>query len=189
MGPIRQATMGLRNAFPKERNYEFWNILMCYLIHMQDELPEKDRMLFGTLAYRMISKAAEIIPRDQVRRGCSSNVHGAHRSQEQLLAPGKAISTPEEIALLAQVLNSTGHVQETVQLLQGETLNEGSRTGKQDPQLVLSLLLESLDASEQWDEALKMCEALLAKPEYQSDDRIWNLWLKAQSESPNIGYS
>ena len=34
---------------------------------MDDGLPEKDKMLFGTLAYRMISKAAEIIPADQVR--------------------------------------------------------------------------------------------------------------------------
>jgi hypothetical protein len=60
--------MGLRKSFPKERNYEFWNIMMCYLIHMDDGLSEKEKMLFGTLAYRMISKAAEIIPADQVRR-------------------------------------------------------------------------------------------------------------------------
>lgn len=58
--------MGLRKSFPKERNYEFWNIMMCYLIHLQQDLPEKDRSLFGTLAYRMISKAAETIPADQV---------------------------------------------------------------------------------------------------------------------------
>ena len=58
--------MGLRNSFPKERQYEFWNILMCFLINRQEDLPEKDRMLFGTLAYRMISKAAEGIPKDEV---------------------------------------------------------------------------------------------------------------------------
>lgn len=39
---------------------------MCYLIHMQTDLPEKDRTLFGTLAYRMISKAAETTLKDQV---------------------------------------------------------------------------------------------------------------------------
>src|ERR1700753_148878 len=58
--------MGLRKSFPKERQYEFWNIAMCYLIHMDQTLLEKDRTLFGTLAYRMVSKAAEIIPLDQV---------------------------------------------------------------------------------------------------------------------------
>ncbi|KIW26278.1 uncharacterized protein PV07_09389 [Cladophialophora immunda] len=163
----QKATMGLRNSFSKERDYEFWNILMCYLIHMQPDLPDKDRTLFGTLAYRMISKAAEAIPMNDA----------------QASSPGKAISEPEEIALLAQVFNSTGHVGETVKLLQGQSLNMASRVGKRDPQLVLSLLLESLEASEQWDEAFKVCQDLLSESEYQSDDRIWNLWLKSRSKS------
>lgn len=101
-----------------------------------------------------------------------------------MLSPGKAISTPEEVALLVQVLNTTGHPEESVKLLQGPCLNMDSRVGRQDPQLVLSLLLESFYASKQWDEAFSACQTLLSKPEYQSDDRIWNLWLKAQSESP-----
>jgi hypothetical protein len=102
--------------------------------------------------------------------------------QDEVLSPGKAISTPEEISLLAQVLNSTGRTDETVKLLQGDSLNMESRIGQQDPQLVLSLLLESLEASERWDEALSLCQRLLSKPEHQADDGIWSLWLKAQSE-------
>jgi len=167
----QKATMGLRKSFPNERHYEFWNIAMCHLIHMQHDLPEKDRMLFGTLAYRMISKAAEIIPADQA----------------ELLSPGKAISTPEEVSLLVQVLNSTGHAQESVKLLQGNSLHIQSRIGKQDPQLILSLLLESLKKSQQWQEAFSTCHGLLLKPEYQSDDRIWSLWLKALSELASDG--
>lgn len=59
--------MGLRKSFPKERNYEFWNIMMCSLIQSDRTQADKDRNLFGTLAFRMISKAAETIPTDQVR--------------------------------------------------------------------------------------------------------------------------
>jgi N-terminal acetyltransferase B complex non-catalytic subunit len=59
--------MALRKAFPKERNYDFWNVLMCYLIHKDASRPEKERLLFGTLAYRLISKAAEAVPTDKVR--------------------------------------------------------------------------------------------------------------------------
>ncbi|KAK7885662.1 hypothetical protein LTR67_010013 [Exophiala xenobiotica] len=162
----QKATMGLRKSFPKERQYEFWNIAMCHLIHMQHDLPEKNRVLFGTLAYRMMSKAAETTPADQ----------------EEILSPGKAISTPEEVSLLVQVLNSTGHAQESVKLLQGNSLHAQSRIGKQDPQLILSLLLGSLKESQQWQEAISACHGLLSKAEYQSDDRIWNLWLKALSE-------
>ena len=58
--------MALRKAFPKDRNYDFWNILMCYLIHTDSPRPEKEKTLFGTLAYRLISKAAEEVPTDKV---------------------------------------------------------------------------------------------------------------------------
>ena len=58
--------MALRKSFQKERNYDFWNILMCYLIHNDPSRPEKERTLFGTLAFRLISKAAEAVPVDKV---------------------------------------------------------------------------------------------------------------------------
>jgi N-terminal acetyltransferase B complex non-catalytic subunit len=59
--------MALRKGFSKDRNYDFWNILMCYLISRDVSRPEKERTLFGTLAYRLISKAAEAVPTDKVR--------------------------------------------------------------------------------------------------------------------------
>lgn len=58
--------MALRKAFPKERKYDFWNILMCYLIHQDERIAEKDRKLFGTLANRMIVKAAQPTPPEKV---------------------------------------------------------------------------------------------------------------------------
>jgi hypothetical protein len=109
--------------------------------------------------------------------------------QEEVLSPGRAISTPEEISLLAQVLNSTGRTAETLKLLQSNSLNMQSRIGKQDPQLVLSLLLESFEMSSQWDQTFTFCHGLLATPEYQSDDRIWILWLKAQTELQSERYA
>ena len=58
--------MSLRKGFSKDRNYDFWNVLMCYLIHNDPSRTEKERALFGTLAYRLISKAAEAVPVDKV---------------------------------------------------------------------------------------------------------------------------
>ncbi|KEF53835.1 uncharacterized protein A1O9_10237 [Exophiala aquamarina CBS 119918] len=158
--------MGLRKSFPKDRNYEFWNIMMCALIQRDRTQAAKDRNLFGTLAYRMIFKAAEAISTDQ----------------EQNHASGKEISTPEEVALLAEILNSNGRAADTVKLLQSETLNLESKIGKKDPQLTLSLLLDAFEASEQWEEARSFCSQLLSKPENQSDGRIWTLWLKARTK-------
>ena len=51
--------MALRKAFPKERKYEFWSIVMSFLIHQDSAISEKERTLFGLLSYRMLSKAAE----------------------------------------------------------------------------------------------------------------------------------
>ena len=100
--------------------------------------------------------------------------------QDHTSSSAKAISEPEEIALLKQVFSATGHIQEASKLFQGESLSIGSRLGKKDPQLILSLLLESLESSEEWNEALRACQELLSLREHQSDDRIWSLWLKAR---------
>jgi hypothetical protein len=59
--------MALKKAFPSDRNYDFWNILLCYLISQDMSLAEKDRTLFGMLAYRLTSKAAADVPTTQVR--------------------------------------------------------------------------------------------------------------------------
>ena len=58
--------MALRKAFPNDRNYDLWNILLCFLVHIEPSVPEKERSMFGMLAYRMINKAAASIPTDQV---------------------------------------------------------------------------------------------------------------------------
>jgi N-terminal acetyltransferase B complex non-catalytic subunit len=58
--------VGLQKAFPKERKYNFWKTLFSYLIQEDPTLENNQRKLFGTLAYRFISKAAETVPEDKV---------------------------------------------------------------------------------------------------------------------------
>lgn len=58
--------MSLQANFPKERNYYFWAIFLGHLIAIDSRSSDADRKLFGTLAYRMISKAADSIPSDPV---------------------------------------------------------------------------------------------------------------------------
>lgn len=58
--------MSLQKNFPRERKYYFWAIFLCHLIAQEPTSSEMDRKLFGTLAYRMISKAAADIPSNQV---------------------------------------------------------------------------------------------------------------------------
>ncbi len=58
--------MALRKSSPKDRNYEFWTIFMCCLMYEDRSISEKERNMFGTLAYRMLSKAADAVPQDPV---------------------------------------------------------------------------------------------------------------------------
>jgi N-terminal acetyltransferase B complex non-catalytic subunit len=58
--------MSLQVNFPKQRKYYFWAIFQCYLLAVDSASSEQERKLFGTLAYRMISKAAESVPTDPV---------------------------------------------------------------------------------------------------------------------------
>jgi N-terminal acetyltransferase B complex non-catalytic subunit len=63
--------VALQKAFPKERKYNFWKTLFSYLVHGDPTLEDGQRKLFGMLAYRFISKAAETVPEDKVQ--CSSS--------------------------------------------------------------------------------------------------------------------
>jgi N-terminal acetyltransferase B complex non-catalytic subunit len=58
--------MSLQNHFPKTRKYYFWAIFLSYLVAIDPSALEPDRKLFGTLAYRMVSKAADVVPADPV---------------------------------------------------------------------------------------------------------------------------
>ena len=53
--------MMLRKQAPNDRKYEFWVIFMCLRIE-RSGYDEKTRKLFGTMAYKMISKAASLTP-------------------------------------------------------------------------------------------------------------------------------
>jgi N-terminal acetyltransferase B complex non-catalytic subunit len=59
--------MTLQINFPKTRKYYFWAIFLSYLMAIEPSASDADRKLFGTLAYRMVSKAAESVPADPVR--------------------------------------------------------------------------------------------------------------------------
>lgn len=58
--------MSLQKNFPRERAYYFWAIFCTHMLATDTKSSEMDRKLFGTLAYRMIAKAAADVPTDPV---------------------------------------------------------------------------------------------------------------------------
>ncbi|RMZ80671.1 hypothetical protein DV738_g2670, partial [Chaetothyriales sp. CBS 135597] len=163
----QKSLASFKKAFPKERQYEFWNVVLCFLVHLDPVVDEKQRALFGTLAYRMLVKLAEAVP----------------NQQDELLAPGKSIVTAEELCFLVHVYLDGGHAAEAVQLLCSPKFDENSNIGKQDPQLRSELLVKALTKAEKWDEAFSICAELLKQPENAIDDRVWDLLLTAQAKT------
>lgn len=106
---------------------------------------------------------------------------------------GKAISTPEELYLLTHIFLSTQYAEEAVKTLQGDALGLSSQVGGQDPQLTLSLLLDSLKQTGQRQEVFTICHKLLTEEgsqgdDHRNDDRIWDLLIGALSTSEDARY-
>ena len=80
--------------------------------------------------------------------------------------------------MLARIYVATGYAKEAIQLLSQLLFNEAVNVGSHDPQLTLSLLLDAIAASEDWTQAVDICDKLLDNPEYRNDDRIWDVILK-----------
>ncbi|PGH30405.1 hypothetical protein GX50_06841 [[Emmonsia] crescens] len=170
----QKAAMSLQNNFPKERKYYFWAIFMCYLITIDPTNSETDCKLFGTLAYRMISKAASSVPTDP----------------KELLSPPRAIQTPEELFLLIKIFDAQGRHEEIVSLLNSKHLGIESRIAQNDWSFV-SAKIANLENAGLWDEALSFTRELLALPDdlvngsttaaaQEKDDwRVWSLLLAA----------
>lgn len=156
-------------------------MLLCFLVHKDPAVEEKQRAMFGTLAYRMINKAAPNTAADQVRSQGPSHQLNANRDRQTANA-NKIVSTPEELALLAQIYIATGHAAEATTLLSELLDTETTNAGSQDPQLVLSLFIDAITASADWDQAVKQCEKMLQTSEHQNDDRIWTLVLQAHAK-------
>ena len=87
--------MSLQINFPKMRNYYFWAIFLSYLTATDSKTPEPERKIFGTLAYRMASKAAESVPSDPVCSPCFSPVVDTGHHNNGLSKTERIAQSPE----------------------------------------------------------------------------------------------
>ncbi|KAI9851121.1 MAG: hypothetical protein M1838_004456 [Thelocarpon superellum] len=170
----QKAAMSLQRSFPQKREYYFWAILSAHLLESSPGIPPSDRKLFGTLAYRMISKAAADVPMDP---------HASSR-------PGRSIQTPQELHLLLLIYRRHGYVAEAMQILQSAHIGTHSSVAKGDWSFV-RIHLDLLEEAGRWSDLWHACLALLRKaqedpptpddvtheppssPAYGDDWRVW----------------
>ncbi|RAL08991.1 MDM20/NAA25 family protein [Aspergillus homomorphus CBS 101889] len=161
----QKAAMSLQSNFPKTRKYYFWAIFLCYLISVDACASEAERKLFGTLAYRMISKAAESVPQDP----------------KELLSPPRAIQSAEELLLLVKIFESQERHAEIVKILDSDSLGLNSRVVQNDWSFI-GVKLSSLEKAQMWTEGLEYAKSLLAIPSNEEETKAlqerddWAVW-------------
>ncbi|KNG84116.1 cytoskeleton organization protein (Dec1) [Aspergillus nomiae NRRL 13137] len=171
----QKAAMTLQNNFPKTRKYYLWAIFLSHLVATDQASSETDRKLFGTLAYRMVSKAADSVPSDP----------------KELLSPPRAIQGPEELLLLIKIFESQGRHDEIVKILDSENLGLSSRVIQNDWSFV-GVKLSSLEKAEMWTQGLSYAKELLAIPSNEAERKAlqerddWAVWKLLVISTRNI---
>jgi hypothetical protein len=94
--------------------------------------------------------------------------------QDGIAIPGKGVVLPEEVALLVEIYLKTNHGSEAVDMLTGSTMGTESSMGAQDPQLIMSLLLQCLSGAADQSTGLAIARALVKDPTCHIDDRLWD---------------
>ncbi|KAK2753596.1 hypothetical protein FQN54_007373 [Arachnomyces sp. PD_36] len=175
----QKAAMSLQNNFPKNRNYLFWAIFMCYLITIDPDNSEADRKLFGTLAYRMISKAASTVP----------------TNPNELLSQPRAIQTSEELSLLIKIFEFQDRYGEVVTLLNSGNMGVDSRIAQGDWSFVRAKA-SNLEKAGLFEEGVSYARELLSLPDetgengntagiQERDD--WCVWKLLLSATEKLG--
>ncbi|KAF9884168.1 hypothetical protein FE257_002226 [Aspergillus nanangensis] len=167
----QKAAMTLQNNFPKTRKYYLWAIFLSYMVAVDETSSDGDRKLFGTLAYRMVSKAAESVPSDP----------------KELLSPPRAIQSSEELLLLIKIFESQERHAEILKILDSENLGLSSRVIQNDWTFV-GVKVSSLEKAESWTEGLAYARSLLSIPSNDEERKalqerddwvVWSLLVKA----------
>ncbi|KAJ5907744.1 hypothetical protein N7495_000426 [Penicillium taxi] len=164
----QKASSSLRNNF-RDRKYHFWSIFYSLLISKDESASDGDRKLFGTLAYRMITKAAADTPID-------SPAHSQNQSY--------GIESVEEVLLLMEILKSQDRSEEAVRILDSDNVGLNSRILQKDPILLIDKA-KHLGSSKQWDKASSFVKTLYTVPVDPKDESArkaitavdqWAIW-------------
>ncbi|KAI5812471.1 N-acetyltransferase B complex non catalytic subunit-domain-containing protein [Pyronema omphalodes] len=146
----QKAAMNLQKTYPKRREYFFWAVVSCLLLHNSLPVDSPQRKMFGTLAYRMIAKARDDTPAD------TSTI------------PAKAIQTSQEVNLLLELLPYVAPgdaAKESLDVLNSKNLGVDSVIGRSDWWGLARKRLDLLEETKDWRALFNSCGSLLPKPE------------------------
>ncbi|KAI5295680.1 hypothetical protein KEM52_000582 [Ascosphaera acerosa] len=153
----QKAAMSLQRNFPDNRAYYFWAVFTAHLVAVDTESSAQDRQLFGTLAYRMIAKAASLVP----------------AGGKDVASQPRAIQTAEELLLLVKVFEAQGRFVEIAETLGSPALGMESAVTQGDWTFTQERI-RSLEKAKLWEDLLETAKGLLALPEKDGQVTVFN---------------
>ncbi|KAF3906143.1 hypothetical protein ABW20_dc0100408 [Dactylellina cionopaga] len=167
---MQKAAMMLQKQFPNNRNYYFWAIAACFILIVAcDDDQRSSVSLFGTLASRMISKAASEIPEGKEP------------------APIRSIRTAAELQLFYEILTFTKTDDaDLVKYLESPTAGFNSRLGSDNYWDLWWLLVDAKLRLQEFKDVNDHCHSVLSTgsvnlkdgtdgtgPEHQKVSAVW----------------
>ncbi|KAL8655697.1 MAG: hypothetical protein Q9210_000719 [Variospora velana] len=143
----RKAAMAYMKHFPSKPEPFFWAIFANFMASKSLKTPDQEKVLCGTMAYRMCAKAAE-------------DVH-AEPGKKKELKSGRVLRTPGDVAFLLDVFESQGKWKEAIAVLESRRTGIKSRIGKRSWDLVLRKV-RLLEYVGEWPDQFKYSSTLLA---------------------------
>ncbi|KAF3916000.1 hypothetical protein AA313_de0209538 [Arthrobotrys entomopaga] len=143
---VQKAAMMLQKLFPNNRNYYFWAIAACFIMVVASDDDQRSGVaLFGTLASRMITKAASEIPEGKEP------------------GPVRSIRTAAELQLFYEVLIFTKTPDaELVKYLESPTTGFNSRLGSDNYWEFWWLLMDAKLRLHEFQEVNDHCHSVLS---------------------------
>lgn len=111
--------------------------------------------------------------------------------QKEVLSPGRAIQTTEELLLLTQILESQDRFSEVAKILDSDNVGISSRIVQNDWNFV-TIKLNSLGKAGMWTEGLSYAKQLLAIPNNEDERKAlqerddWSVWSLLVTSTRNI---
>ncbi|KAL8908750.1 MAG: hypothetical protein Q9207_000607 [Kuettlingeria erythrocarpa] len=180
----RKAAMAYTRHFPNKREPFFWAIFANFMASKSSKIPDQEKALCGTMAYRMCAKAAEAVSSAEGKVGDSSHsdITHTHLTKMCIQEPknGRVLRGPGDLALLLDVYESQGKYDEAIAVLHDPRTGIWSDVGKTTWNLVLRMF-RLLEQTKQWRRLLIFCFNLL------EDARPQNLPKKLGYEFRELG--
>ncbi|MCJ1471830.1 hypothetical protein MMC13_000471 [Lambiella insularis] len=170
--PAQKAAMMYSKNFPESRRPYFWAILASHLASNSLGVSETERSMFSGLAYKLLAKAAALVPAEDIVPSLDVLSLGVPKptNPKPSTDSSRALKTPSDLLLLTEIYKSQGREKEALAVLNDPRTGLASSIGQSSWELIREKILLN-ESCELWDTQWNECYDLLCKANSSQDKK------------------